>query len=182
MIGIAAYGAYVPKYRLGRDTLGWNSTQERAVANFDEDSVTMAVAAGQESLRGKDRQAVDGLIFATTTPPYAEKQCAAIVATALDLRRDLFTADMTDVLRAGTSALKTALDAVRAGSARQMLVIAADHRQGSPRGDTERNSGDGAAAFLVSDAGVVASLIGFHSVSENMLDNWRSAGDPFVRS
>ena len=132
MIGIAAYGAYVPKYRLGQDTLGWNSTQERAVANFDEDSVTMAVAAGRECLRGRDRQAVDGLIFATTTPPYAEKQCAAIIATALDLRRELFTADMTDVLRAGTSALKTALDAVSAGSARQMLVIAADHRQGSP--------------------------------------------------
>ena len=92
LIGIAAYGAYVPKYRLGRDTLGWNSEQERSVANFDEDSVTMAVAAGRECLRGRDRQAVDGLIFATTTPPYAEKQCAAIIATALDLRRDLFTA------------------------------------------------------------------------------------------
>ncbi len=55
MVGIAAYGAYVPKYRLGPDTAGWNSRSERAIANFDEDSVTMAVAAGMDCLRGLDR-------------------------------------------------------------------------------------------------------------------------------
>lgn len=182
MVGIAAYGAYIPRYRLGAETLGWNSNLERSVANFDEDSVTMAVAAGRDCLRGQNRQAVDGLIFASTTLPYAEKQCAAIIAAALDLRRDIFTADITDVLRAGTTALKTALDGVAAGSAKQVLVIAADNRQGPPRGDTERNSGDGAAAFLVSQEGVIATLEGAHSITENMLDAWRSAGDPFVRS
>ena len=51
MVGIAAYGAYIPRYRLGAETVGWNSRQERAVANFDEDSVTMAVAAGSDCLR-----------------------------------------------------------------------------------------------------------------------------------
>ena len=90
MVGIAAYGAYVPRFRLGASTTGWNAGTERSVANFDEDSVTMAVAAGLDCLRGRDRQSVDGLIFATTTPPYAEKQCAAIIAEALDLRRDIF--------------------------------------------------------------------------------------------
>jgi hydroxymethylglutaryl-CoA synthase len=182
LVGIAAYGAYIPKYRLGAETLGWNSNLERSVANFDEDSVTMAVAAGRDCLKGRDRQAIDGLIFASTTPPYAEKQCAAIVAAALDLRRDIFTADITDVLRAGTTALKTALDGVAAGSAKQVLVIAADNRQGPPRGDTERNSGDGAAALLVSQEKVIATLEGAHSITENMLDTWRSAGDSFVRS
>ncbi len=182
MAGIAAYGAYVPKYRLGGETQGWNSTQERAVANFDEDSVTMAVAAGRHCLHGQDRAVIDGLIFASTTPPYAEKQCAAIVATALDLRRDLFTADITDVLRAGTAGLRSALDAVVAGSARRVLVIASDHRQGPPRGEFERNSGDGAAALLISNDAVIAQWEGSHSITENMLDSWRSAGDPFVRS
>ena len=182
MAGIAAYGAYVPKYRLGGETQGWNSVQERAVANFDEDSVTMAVAAGRDCLRGRDRGEIDGLIFASTTPPYAEKQCAAIVATALDLRRDLFTADITGVLRAGTAGLRSALDAVVAGSAQRVLVIASDHRQGAPRGEFERNSGDGAAALLISNDAVIAQLEGSHSITENMLDSWRSAGDPFVRT
>ena len=182
MPGITAYGAYVPRYRLGPDTLGWNSPGERAVANFDEDSVTMAVAAGADCLRVIDRNSVDALVFASTTPPYAEKQCAAIVATALDLRPDIFTADVTNVLRAGTAALKTALDSVIAGSASRVLVVASDHRQGPPRGETERNSGDGAAAFLVDSEALLAEWEYSYSLTENMLDAWRSSGDPFVRT
>ena len=182
MAGIAAFGAYVPRYRLGASTDGWGSRVERSVANFDEDSVSMAVAAGLDCLTGRDRQDIDGLLFATTTPPYAEKGCASIIATALDLRRDIFTADITDVLRAGTTALKQALDSVTAGSARQVLVIASDNRQGAPKGEAERNSGDGAAAFIVSNDGVIAELEGSYSISENMMDVWRSAGDQFLRS
>lgn len=182
MAGIEAFGAYVPRYRLGPGTDGWGSRVERAVANFDEDSVSMAVAAGLDCLGESDRQSIDGLLFATTTPPYAEKGCASIIATALDLRRDIFTADITDVLRAGTTALKQALDSVAAGSARRVLVIASDNRQGAPKGEAERNSGDGAAAFIVSSDGVIAELEGSYSISENMMDVWRSAGDQFVRS
>ena len=182
MAGIAAYGAYVPRYRLAGETTGWNSRVERAVANFDEDSVTMAVAAGIDCLTGRDRDAIDGIFFASTTAPYAEKQGAAIVAAALDLRQDIFATDVANVLRAGTNALRSALDAVAAGSAREVLVVVADSRQGSPRGETERASGDGAAAFVVSSDGVIAELAGSHSITDNMLDMWRSPGDPFVRT
>ena len=182
MAGIATFGGYVPRYRLGAGTEGWGSRAERAVANFDEDSVTMAVAAGLDCLAGRDRRRVDGLLFATTTPPYAEKGGAAIIAAALDLRRDIFAADITDSLRAGVTALKQALDAVAAGSAGQVLVIASDSRPGAPRGDAERNSGDGAAAFIVAADGVIAESEGYYALTENMLDVWRSAGDPFLRS
>ena len=182
MAGISAFGAYVPRYRLGDATDGWNSRVERSIANFDEDSVSMAVAAGVDCLKGRDRQQIDGLFFATTTPPYAEKQCASIISTALDLRRDIFTADITDVLRAGTTALKSALDSVAAGSAGQVLVIASDNRQGAPKGEAERNSGDGAAAFIVSRDNVIAEHEGAYTITENMMDTWRSAGDLFVRS
>ena len=72
MVGIISFGGYVPKYRLGADTLGWHSSQERSVANFDEDTVTMGVAAGYECIKGFDRKQIDGLIFATTTPVLRE--------------------------------------------------------------------------------------------------------------
>ena len=63
MAGICAYGGYVPRYRLNRmkiyQAMGWmnpgnigNARGEKAVANFDEDSITMAVAAGVDALRG----------------------------------------------------------------------------------------------------------------------------------
>jgi len=167
---------------LGGETAGWNSRAERAVANFDEDSVTMAVAAGIDCLTGRDRSAIDGIVFASTTAPYAEKQCAAIVAAALDLRQDIFATDVSNVLRAGTNAIKSALDAVTAGSAGEVLVVVADSRQGSPRGETERASGDGAAAFAIARDGVIAESAGSHSITDNMLDMWRAPGDPFVRT
>jgi len=182
LVGIAAYGAYIPRYRLGAETVGWNSRQERAVANFDEDSVTMAVAAGSDCLAGRDRALIDGIVFASTTPPYAEKQCAAIVAAALDLRTDIFAVDVANVLRAGTNALQAALDAVASGRGGQVLVVVADSRQGPPRGETERASGDGAAAFVVADREVIAEHVGSHAVTDNMLDSWRAPGDPFVRT
>jgi len=180
--GISAYGAYVPRYRLGAETDGWDSTGQRSVANFDEDSVSMAVAAAIDCLNGRDREEIDGLLFATTTPPYAEKQCASIIATALDLRRDIFTADITDVLRAGTTALKSALDSVAAGSAKNVLMVASDNRQGPPKSEAERNSGDGAVAFIISEDAVIAEQAGSYTITENMMDTWRSAGDQFVRS
>ena len=182
MPGISAYGAYVPRYRLGAETDGWDSARQRSVANFDEDSVSMAVAAAIDCLNGREREEIDGLLFATTTPPYAEKQCASIIATALDLRRDIFTADITDVLRAGTTALKSALDSVAAGSAKNVLVVASDNRQGAPKGEAERNSGDGAVAFIISEDAVIAEQAGSYTITENMMDTWRSAGDQFVRS
>ena len=182
MAGISSFGAYIPKYRLGVESAGWESSFERSVANFDEDSVSMAVAAGIDCLSDRNRETIDGLLFATTTPPYAEKQCASIIATALDLRRDIFTADITDVLRAGTTALKSALDSVTAGSANHVMVIASDSRQGAPKGEAERNSGDGAAAFIISNESIIAEQAGSYTITENMMDTWRSAGDPFVRS
>ena len=83
MAGITSYGAYIPRYRLGKETAGWGLPVEKPVGNFDEDSLTMAVAAGMDCIEGLDRSAVDGLFFATTTSPYIEKQGASIVAAAL---------------------------------------------------------------------------------------------------
>ena len=100
----------------------------------------------------------------------------------MDLRRDILTSDLTDGLRAGTNALRAAMDSVAAGSAKKILVVVSDSRQGPPRGETERNSGDGSVALLISNEPTIAQLIGSHSISDNLIDNWRSTGDGFVRS
>jgi hydroxymethylglutaryl-CoA synthase len=71
MAGIVSCGAYVPLFRLGRGTTGWESPTERAIANYDEDSVTMAVAALRDALRAMDPGGIDALYFASTTQPYA---------------------------------------------------------------------------------------------------------------
>jgi 3-hydroxy-3-methylglutaryl CoA synthase len=184
MVGIASYGAYVPMLRLPLASAsgGKPGGPEKAVANWDEDSVTMAIAAAIDCLRGIDRASVDGVIFASTSYAFKEKQGAAIIAKALDLRRDVLTADLGDSLRAGTTALRTAVDNVKAGSARRVLVVVGETRMAAPRTALEANLGDGAAAFLIAGEDVAAGIVDAHAVSDEIIDVWRAEGDPFVHT
>ena len=69
MAGIISFGAYVPFWRLNRNMISQKLKGEKPVASFDEDSITMAVAAGAECLKGINRQEIDGLFFVSTTAP-----------------------------------------------------------------------------------------------------------------
>ena len=187
MAGIVATGAYIPTFRLARDTVAqaWGRSSlggERAVANGDEDSLTMAVAAAMDCLAGVDRAQIDALYFASTTAPYKEKQGAALLAAAVDLPDHIVTADFANSLRSGASALRAACNAVKAGAARSVLVVAADSRLGYPRSDQEQSFGDGAAAVVVSEDGAGATLQASFSCNDAMMDVWRKADDTFVRS
>jgi hydroxymethylglutaryl-CoA synthase len=175
MVGIVSYGAYVPLRRLST-----GAQSEKAVANWDEDSLTMAVAAAIDCLDGTKRETIDGLYFASTTPPYDEKLAAVTVAWAIDLRRDILTADIADSLRAGTGALRMAVDVVKAGSAKNLLVTASDLRIGG--GGMDSGLGDGAAAFVIGDKDVIATIEGSYSLSNELLDVWRASGAKNVRS
>jgi 3-hydroxy-3-methylglutaryl CoA synthase len=188
MPGLVSYGAYVPPTRLGFATIAGKPAApdaegpERAVAWADEDAVTMAVAAGSNALRGFDRAGVDALFFASTSYAYREKQAAALVAKALDLRRDVATMDFSGSLRAGLGALRAAFDAVAAGSARRVLVVVSDCRPAAPGSALERAFGDGAAAFLVGEEDAIALFEAAHAVADEIVDVWRADGDRFVHS
>src|SRR4030042_2594858 len=143
MVGISSYGAYIPLWRLQRSAITAGLRGEKAISGFDEDSITMAVAAAIDCFNNIERGTIDGLIFATTTSPFLEKQSASILANALDLRRDIFTADALGCLRGGTIGMRIALDMVKAGSAKRGLVTAADCRRGAPESSFENDSGDG---------------------------------------
>ncbi len=182
MVGITSYGGYVPLFRLGKETAGWGLPFERAVANFDEDSLTMAVAAAIDCMGDLNRDEVDALYFATTTPPYLEKQSATLIAVAADLRNDIFTVDCTDTLRAGTMALKLAVDSLKAGSAKKILITAADRRLATPRSALEQNNGDGAAALMLGDKDVVAVIKDSYSIAREIVDIWRPEGDKVISS
>ncbi len=190
MAKIASFGAYVPLFRLSREEMAnaWGIPAvpgERAVANADEDSITMAVAAGADCLgasgKGIDPSSIDGLFFATTTAPYNEKQCAGVIAAALDMRTDINTADYTGSLRSATTALRAAVDAVDSGSAESILVVAADCRLAEPESMLEQLLGDGAGAVLISKQGS-ATLRGFTSIAGEQIGAWRRSKDAYVRS
>jgi 3-hydroxy-3-methylglutaryl CoA synthase len=185
MAGITSYGAYIPLYRLSREILaqvwGGKGKGEKAVANADEDSLTMGVEAARDCIKGVDRSTIDALYFCTTTPPYKEKQSASIIATACDLREDIIAVDLCDSVRSATIAMIMALDAVKAGSARQVLVIAADNRMGPPDTAFESLFGDGAASFLIGNEGVAVEIEGSHCITSAFMDYWRLEYDKLIK-
>ena len=185
MGGLVGYGAYIPYYRLERnriaDVLGSGGGRgTRSVAAYDEDTTSMAVAAGRaalSSLAGSGRDLVRQLFFATAVPAYADKTNAAAVHAALRLPAEALAVDMTGAVRSGIGALITA-----AQSPVPAMAVLADIRTGMPGGADERNGGDGAAAFVFAGNGTadsgpaLAEIIGQGAATAEFLDRWRAPG------
>lgn len=185
MVGIISHGLYLPSYQMSADMLrkAWGRPAgrgTRAISNYDEDSLTMAVGASLRCIRDFDYQRVDALYFASSTPPYGEKMNASVIATALDLKRTAFTMDVGSSLRSGSNAMRAALDAVSSGSMRNVLVAASDRRFAEPGSYLEPFLGDGAVALLLGQEDPIAELVAHHSVFDGFPDVWRKQGERFL--
>jgi len=181
-IGLLSFGAYIPRARLQRkaiaDANAWFAPAlkglargERAMANWDEDAVTMAVEAARDCLGGIERASVGALTLASTTHPFDDRQNAAIVATALNLNPALRSMDVGGSLRAATSALVAAVDA--AGGGTTTLLTAGEHRLAKAASTQEMQYGDGAAALLVGRGQPVARLLAAHTETVDFVHQFR---------
>lgn len=187
MVGIKSYGAYIPRYRMNHNTIfgavgflgAFPTPGEKAVANHDEDAITMAVAAAIDCVGELKREAIDCLYLATTSQPYLLRQNSAIVAAALDLKPDIRTADFIASNKAGTTALLSAFDAVKGGTSSNVMVCASDCRLSKPGSPQEHLYGDGAAALWVANDGVIATFQGYYSVSYDFPDRWKISTEEF---
>jgi 3-hydroxy-3-methylglutaryl CoA synthase/NAD(P)-dependent dehydrogenase (short-subunit alcohol dehydrogenase family)/putative sterol carrier protein len=186
MVGITSYGAYIPRLRLERmaifQAMGWFAPAlmlvaqgERSMCNWDEDAITMAVAAARDCLRGQNKQQLDGLFLASTTLPFADRQNAGIVSAALNLKDNLVAADFAASQKASTTALITALESVFSGQRHHLMVAASDRRETRAADFYEMWFGDGAAALMIGDTDVIAEYKGSYSVSHEFVDHYRGA-------
>ena len=178
--GILAAGAYIPRLRLQRraivDANRWFAPGlsslgkgERAICNWDEDVVTMAVEAARDAMTGRDRESLKSIYLASTTFPFLDRLNVGIVAAALDLPEELGALDIASSQRGATSALLTAL---RAGS--DSLVVAAEHRRTKAASPIELTSGDGAAAILVGEGVPLARLLASSQQTVDFVDHFRT--------
>jgi 3-hydroxy-3-methylglutaryl CoA synthase len=92
------------------------------------------------------------------------------------------TADVTDSLRAATSAMLAALDAIAAGSARRILVCAGDCRLGEPGTPAEQSYGDAGAAVVLGGERLVAEVLAAASVADEFHGTWRTEAQGFPRA
>src|ERR1043165_7611942 len=120
MVGITGDGAYVPRARLQRKAMAeanaWFAPNlrgaakgERAMANWDEDAVTMAVEAARDCLGGLDRARVSRVVLASTSHPFADRSNAGIIKEALNLPDETGAMDVGGSQKAGVAALLEAL-------------------------------------------------------------------------
>lgn len=185
--GILSFGGYVPTLRLAREAIaeavGWAvpsikglAKGERAVANWDEDSITMAVEAARDCLQSLTCQ-VDHLQLASTTLPFSDRSNSGVVADALLLPEDVATEDLAGTRRAATSAL------VRLGrnanAAQTTLLLASDCRETKPGSTQEMQYGHGAAAVLLGPGDPIAVIRGTASVHQDLVDQYRAADSDF---
>jgi hydroxymethylglutaryl-CoA synthase len=179
--GIAAWGSYLPYWRLQRSAIagvlgsgGGRGT--RSVASYDEDTTTLAVEAGRRALAtAPGAAAVQDLFLSTPDPGYLDKTSATTAHAALGLGRGCGAYDLTGSSR---SAIATFLGgAATAAGGRTSLTLVADLRTGLAGSAEERESGDGAAAFVFAPDGAVAELIGRGAASDEFLDRWRVPGE-----
>lgn len=178
MAGIISYGGFVPFYSLSRDDIGrtWGKNAgpgEKAIAGVDEDSITMAVEATFDCLKGMNTAEIDSLFFASTRPPYAQKQSASIVSTACNLREDINSTDIGNSLRGGTNALRAAIDSVKSGASGKAVVTVSECQVAPGDSEDEIMLGDGAAAFVIGDSDVAVSIEQVYSTTSDFLDVWR---------
>ncbi len=190
---LVSCGAYVPRLRLSRErirqAMGWLDPPTgravagfRAICNWDEDALTLAVEAARACLKGESTP-IGAVHFASTTMPFADRSNATLLAGALDLDDATQTLDMTGTLRCGITALA---QAARRADERATLVVAADTRVARPGSAQELELGAAAAAFTVLPGGtarqtksILAEIHAAAQVAADFVDHYRMSGETF---
>jgi 3-hydroxy-3-methylglutaryl CoA synthase/uncharacterized OB-fold protein len=181
--GILATSRYLPRMRLERSEVfaqhRWMAPGlrglakgQKAMANWDEDSVTMAV----EAIRGLsfDHAQVNALTLASTSLPFAERINAGIVASALQLPNSSSVRDVSSSYRSASTELLNALAQTQSGT---QIIVASEKRSPKPASSSEMIQGDGAAAVCIGTGPIIASLVASRTEYADFVDHFRESGE-----
>jgi hydroxymethylglutaryl-CoA synthase len=158
-VGIAGYGAYVPRYRLpAREVariwtggMGGTPITEKSVPGLDEDVATMSIEAARNALARApiDPRLIRAVWVGSESHPYAVKPTSTIVAEAIGAVPHTQAADWEFACKAGSEAMQAAIGFVGSGMASYALSIGMDTAQGRPGDALEYTAAAGGAAYLI---------------------------------
>jgi hydroxymethylglutaryl-CoA synthase len=187
-VHILAVGAGAPSLRLAASDVGpaWGRAGgkgQSGVCAPDEDTLTLAVAAGLKALAaaGIPPTGVDGLWWGTTRPPFAEGPSHAVLAAAIGLSHHSGGALNAGSPHSGMDALLAAADAIAAGSAQVALVIVSDALRPGLGSSFEARCGAGAAAVVLAAEGGSAVLSARVTRTQPLLDRYRGDDESATR-
>lgn len=198
---ILGVGVHIPKLRLPQSVIAaamaWANPPgrrpaqgARAICNWDEDALTMAVEAARSCLMATGAGSADpggsggahaspqSILLCSTTAPFADRDNAVMLAAALDFPDSTETLNLGASLRAGSSGL---ISALRRADRASTLLVASDSRltrAGSPQ---EMIYGDAAAAMLLGPPGpaALATVLATRSFGSDFVDHYRMSGADF---
>lgn len=187
MIGIVGYGAYIPKYRIKIEEIAnqWGADaesykkglmlEEKSVPAPDQDTITMAVEATKNALKRAEigPEEIGAVYVGSESHPYAVKPSGTVLAEAIGATPEVHCADFEFACKAGTEAILVCMGLVRAGLIKYGLAVGADTSQGAPGDALEYSTAAGAAAFIIGQEKVVASLEQTYSYMTDTPDFWR---------
>ena len=183
--GLLATQRYVPRLRLERAEVfaqhRWMAPGlrglakgQRAIASWDEDSVTMAIEVARRLQQGLPQIEPAELTLASTTLPFAERSNAGIVAAAIGLDTNAAVRDLASTARSALAELAAVLK--RPAASQATLLLAAERRIARPASAQEMIQGDGAAGALVGAGPGIASFVAHRSVHADLVDHFRESG------
>lgn len=183
-VGIAGYGAYVPRYRLPAKEVAriWTGGEgalpikEKAVPGLDEDVITMSIEAARNALQraGIPPERIRAVWVGSESHPYAVKPTSTLVAEAIGASPHVQAADWEFACKAGTEAMVAAIGFIGSGMADYALAIGMDTAQGKPGDALEYTAGAGGAAYLLGPAeDALAEIHGTYSYVTDTPDFWR---------
>jgi hydroxymethylglutaryl-CoA synthase len=185
-VGIAGYGAYVPRYRLPATEVArvWTEGEsalpikEKAVPGLDEDVATMSIEAARNAMHRSqvDPSQLRAVWVGSESHPYAVKPTSTLVAEAIGAVPHVQAADWEFACKAGTEALVAAIGFVGSRMAEYALAIGMDTAQGKPGDALEYTAGAGGAAFVLGPAeDSLAVIEASYSFVTDTPDFWRRA-------
>jgi hydroxymethylglutaryl-CoA synthase len=191
---INGYGVQVPRLRLRREVIAtamaWagppargKARGSRAIANWDEDALTMGVEAARHcgitpATGGSGGSGgIQSLYFCSTTAPFVDRDDAVMLAGALDLPATVETLNLGASMRAATSGLINGLRRTTGCT----LVVASDARLTRPGSSQEMTYGDAAVAMLVGDPNPdsLATVLAATGYGSDFVDHYRMSGADF---
>jgi len=185
-VGIDLISFYTPSYFLDLEQLArvrgidpnkfrvGLGQEKMAVIPPDEDIITMAADAGARVLQKTDAADIDLLLFATESAVDQSKAAGVYVHRLLNLPSRCRVVELKQACYGATAGIQLALPMLREGSAKKILIIAADIARYGLKTSGESSQGGGAVAMVLTRNPRILSIepeSGFHT--EDVMDFWR---------
>ncbi len=200
-VGIIGWGAYIPRFRIKDTNIAriWRSgiieksneiypvpISEKAVANMDEDVITMSIEAGKRALKRAQipPHLIRTVLLGTESKPYAVKTSGVTIALALGIPPHILAATYEFACKAGTEAIQTVIGLVGSSMIDYGMAIGGDTAQGRPGDELEYTAASGAVAYILGPFDKktsVAKIEGTYSYSTETPDFWRRDGEKYPR-